>query len=1058
MTKKIFTLALAMLMFAWAGMAQSTKALRGDSAKKLTSINMKLGNVASNPLKAGIATKTGDVVTNLPWKWDFADSAATANTWTTTDSTTAWTWYGGFGNRGDGCIFAQQDEWMVTPAIAIPEEAEGMNLSFYIYGEGNYVSLFGYPIVGVFVSTTGNNYLDFDVNNPNYTATSTGMFERHVVDLSSYAGDTIYIAFACQAFYSVLAIDDVKVGQPTTPEYVISGSYYVQTGVEATFTANYIDGDTTQATDFTWSSVLGTVTGNDETATVTYTTAGTDTITLITHNSYGYDTAYFVVEVIVCGTVTDLPYTESFEDPTTAFCWTMVNASATATTDWNIYNSSNYAYDGYGFLYSAYDTLHNSDCYAISPAIQMPSDADGYVLSYYVNGRVASETDYAVYEVLVSTTDNDPASFTVLLRDTVEAEGYVMHNVSLANYGGNTIYIAFRNVAEGDLSDLFIDYVQVRPAVVPIFTVAGPAIAQVGTPASFASTYIEGVTDGMTYTWTSTMATAGQATIATPSAANTTITYTAAGTDMVIFHAHNAYGDYYDTLSVNVISCENITSFPWTEDFEGETANCWMLYSPNAADPGFELLPSQYAHSGQVCLWGNYSDDFDVDQWAISPAIVMPQDATGYVLEFYALTTEYQGIYSDYEVLLSNGGTAIADFTTVLMSESNNATGEFVRKSVSLADYAGQTIRIAFHNKTDMGGDAFMVDDVNIHVALNPVFIVEGPSSALTDEAVTFTATYVEGVQEGMTYSWTSTMADAGQATISGANTTAATITYNAGGTDHVTFTATNAHGTYTETLDVEVTACNTVSTFPYVENFENDANLACWSVVDLDGDGGVWFPFQGTTESGEGYGHNSSGAAFSASYDNNYGPLNPDNWLIGPAVAVPAGSNLELSWYAKGFDPSYASEHYSVYVSTTGNTVADFTEAAVYSGTTTGEWVRQNVSLADYAGQTIHFAFRHHDCTDMFYLVIDDVQIAEPGSINTVRDLGVSIYPNPASSMLRVEGSDVRMVEMLDVNGRSVLTAVESNVIDLSGLADGVYMVRVTTPQGVATEKVVKR
>lgn len=1059
MTKKIFTLALAMLMFAWAGIAQSSKSLRGEKDMKLTSVNMKLGHPASKPLKAGIATKDGSTV-NMPWSWDFADSAATASTWTTTDSTDAWTWYGPFGNNGNGCLLAMSSEWMVTPGIIIPATANSPKLSYYIYGEGDYVAYFGYPTLSIYISTTGNNIQDFDLANPVQTATSTSYFERQIVDLSAYAGQTIYIAFACDAFYSYLVLDDVKVAEATVPEYQIVGDYYARTGEDVVFEAAYVDGDTTQTTTFSWSSAIGTITGTDETATVNYTTTGIDTITLITSNSYGADTAVFYVQVISCGTITSLPYTESFEDLTTAYCWKMVNASATATTEWNIFSSANYAYDGSNFLYTAYDTLNNSDCYAISPAIQMPADASGYSLTYYTQGRTGGEGNYPVYEVLVSTTDDQTSSFTAVLRDTIEESGYNQRVVSLASYAGQTIYIAFRNVAEGDLSDLFIDYVQVRSTEAPVFSVNGPAMAIVGIPASFTATYAEGDTTGMTYSWTSTMAAAGQATIAAATAATTTINYTAAGNDVVVFHASNAHGDYYDTLNVQVISCDNITAFPWTEDFEGETANCWMLTSPNAADPGFEIIASQYAHSGQNNIWGNYSDDFTVDQWAISPAIEMPAEASNYVLEFYVLTTEYQGIYSDYEVLLSNGGTAYSDFATVLMSESGVASDDYVRKTIALDEYAGQTIRIAFHNKTAMGGDAMMIDDVNIHSANEPVFTVAGPTSVYTSAgAATFTATYVEGAQEGMTYSWTSSMVDAGQATITGANTTTASITYTAGGTDQVIFTATNAHGTYADTIDVTVIHCEAITAFPYVENFENNETLGCWANIDADGDGYAWEVFQGANqETGVGYGHNSNGAAFSASYVNNVGALTPDNWLIGPGITLPEGSNLEFSWYAKAMDANYADENYSVYISTTGSSIADFSSEPVYTGMTTGEWVRQNVSLANYAGQTIYFAFRHHNCTDMYYLVIDDVQIAEPGSINTVSDLGVSIYPNPASNMLRVEGNDVRMVEMLDVNGRMVLTATESNTIDLSGLAAGVYMVRVTTLQGVATEKVIKR
>ena len=49
-------------------------------------------------------------------------------------------------------------------------------------------------------------------------------------------------------------------------------------------------------------------------------------------------------------------------------------------------------------------------------------------------------------------------------------------------------------------------------------------------------------------------------------------------------------------------------------------------------------------------------------------------------------------------------------------------------------------------------------------------------------------------------------------------------------------------------------------------------------------------------------------------------------------------------------------------------------------------------------------------------------------------------------------------MVEMFDVNGRNVLTTLQAGQIDLSSLANGVYVVRVTAAEGICTEKIVKK
>ena len=163
------------------------------------------------------------------------------------------------------------------------------------------------------------------------------------------------------------------------------------------------------------------------------------------------------------------------------------------------------------------------------------------------------------------------------------------------------------------------------------------------------------------------------------------------------------------------------------------------------------------------------------------------------------------------------------------------------------------------------------------------------------------------------------------------------------------------------------------ITTFPWLQDFESGAPTD-FTFVDNDGDGHNW------QYSNQLNAHSGTGLIFSQSYTQNTGALTPDNFMILPAFTLPAdASDFILSWWVVGQDPSWASEHYSVYIAT-GNTVADFTATtAVYDGTATGTYVKQRVNLADYAGQTIYVAFRHHNVTDMFYLNIDDIRIGGP-------------------------------------------------------------------------------
>lgn len=75
---------------------------------------------------------------------------------------------------------------------------------------------------------------------------------------------------------------------------------------------------------------------------------------------------------------------------------------------------------------------------------------------------------------------------------------------------------------------------------------------------------------------------------------------------------------------------------------------------------------------------------------------------------------------------------------------------------------------------------------------------------------------------------------------------------------------------------------------------------------------------------------------------------------------------------------------------------------------------------------------------------------------IERLSNVSMSIYPNPASDYVTVRAEGIQEVSVLDLNGR-VLSTSSSSKVDVRGLAAGIYVVRVVTNNGVATEKIVK-
>ena len=69
----------------------------------------------------------------------------------------------------------------------------------------------------------------------------------------------------------------------------------------------------------------------------------------------------------------------------------------------------------------------------------------------------------------------------------------------------------------------------------------------------------------------------------------------------------------------------------------------------------------------------------------------------------------------------------------------------------------------------------------------------------------------------------------------------------------------------------------------------------------------------------------------------------------------------------------------------------------------------------------------------------------------------GISLFPNPTQSQVTVTGADVAQIDVFNMQGQKVITG-NNAVIDLSGLVNGIYLVRITTTDGqICHEKLLK-
>ena len=69
-----------------------------------------------------------------------------------------------------------------------------------------------------------------------------------------------------------------------------------------------------------------------------------------------------------------------------------------------------------------------------------------------------------------------------------------------------------------------------------------------------------------------------------------------------------------------------------------------------------------------------------------------------------------------------------------------------------------------------------------------------------------------------------------------------------------------------------------------------------------------------------------------------------------------------------------------------------------------------------------------------------------------------VTLYPNPTTGLVHIDAVEVQKVECYTMMGQLVAVFNEERDIDISQLTSGVYMFRITLPQGTIMRKVVRK
>ncbi len=168
----------------------------------------------------------------------------------------------------------------------------------------------------------------------------------------------------------------------------------------------------------------------------------------------------------------------------------------------------------------------------------------------------------------------------------------------------------------------------------------------------------------------------------------------------------------------------------------------------------------------------------------------------------------------------------------------------------------------------------------------------------------------------------------------------------------------------------------------PVTVSYDFEDGLSGWTTIDADGDGENWDNLSDNVVS---WMTAHSGHAVASSFSWNGVPLNPDNYMVSPEVA---GATKVI--YFVSTNTGYP-DHYAVMASSTGTNAGDFTtvfeeDVPVAKG---GSGIKNQVNVAgpreqsswtersvDLPAGTKYVAFRHFNCPDMNYILVDDVVI----------------------------------------------------------------------------------
>ena len=658
--------------------------------------------------------------------------------------------------------------------------------------------------------------------------------------------------------------------------------------------------------------------------------------------------------------------------------WTLIDADGDAH-NWQLPSEGGMGFgNSNGMMVSySYDNASTSPLtpnnFLVSPRVTLPENA---VMLFYAS---AMDEAYPAehFGVAISTTVNDdPLAFTLLQEWTLSAKGdenrqggWHRYTVDLSAYAGQEVYLAIRHFNSTDkfamcVDEIFVGNFNAKFLLYSDIILDGQTVATY----QYGRHYLlntDGFADGSSHTTT----------IRAYYEDGTTLENECAWTYRTSDHFQGS------PTGLQAQSDGNQVQLSWTlpemtnpvivdelyYDFADSTLSDLTLIDANHDGQQFRVYPYG-GYGGGIGLrsfsWMNGPGALNPDNFIVTPRLTPSENGR---ITFMACDADMPGIAPDPEhfgvAVSTTGNTNAADF---VMIEEWNSTGNYAEYSADLSAYAGQQIYVAIRHFNTTGETYFLCVD-NIRVTGIEAEVTRNAIGALVYANNELIATLNHG-ETSFTHDVNRYTTDYCIRVIQDGSRESGD--YYALAEPQCAEAELNCLAPKNLAAEWDGQKVTLTWEREIFTDFEDDPQG--WTFIDADGDGFVFGIYAAGGMNGDGSVNNTgtNASLTSFSYTNDAGALTPDNYAFMPKIKVLP--NAKMTFFAAGFDPSYAAERFGVAVASADGT--DITTLMTW--TTSHPYSQYEIDLSAYAGQEIYLGFRHCSTVANYALCIDNITV----------------------------------------------------------------------------------